>query len=118
MSQTPHAVATLEQALVDDYCRKATQKSSLEKNLGKMREQIIAAFEAGAVCPLEGPALVELVPQDKPEFSAKDLFVQYLMQHTHASRELATLRVETFLASAPRKPVPSLRVKLNPEYRP
>ena len=108
--------ATLEQALVDEYCHKATQKRQADKYLKKERGGIIEAMQAGTICPTGGPGLIELSSRDVAELSWKEMAIEYLMGRDGLTRIQAEQRAEARFEKVPRKPEPYLSTTLNPDY--
>jgi hypothetical protein len=113
----------LDQQLVTEFAEFRALNTKIEKWLKAVREDFLEKFDAGFVCPTEGPFLLELGGGSKANINWKQEFFERLKADFEAagstcevSEQLAITKMVEMERLAGRSPYQTIEVKPNPSY--
>jgi hypothetical protein len=112
----------LDQKLVNEFALFRALKNKIEKWLKECREQFLAKFEEGALCPTSGPFILVAEPGEG-RIDWKKEFFSYLVENfklagsaDDVAETLAVTKMASIEKTGERKPIVELSVKTNPSY--
>ena len=75
----------LDQGLVTEFAEYRSLKNKIEKWLDAVRENLLAQFKAGFVCPTDGPYLLERESGSRSKVDWQQEFFDYVKQEYESS---------------------------------
>jgi hypothetical protein len=100
----------LTQRQVSRYVRLNALVSRATKKRNALRDEIVAEMKRGAVCPSEGPFILEYTEVLRRPDAWKEL--AYKLARRFKARKL----LDKWHAALPQKPVDTLNIRRNPDY--
>lgn len=97
-----------------EYVNYGAQEKQAKEQRAKLRLELLARFERGAVCSDRGPFLLEVNPYDKTEIDWK-AETKTLLKAVHGKRWKVFF--DKIVNEAPETPVKRLDVTVNPKYK-
>jgi hypothetical protein len=113
----------LDQKLVTEFAEFRAFKTKIEKWLKQTREVFLEEFEKGFACPLDGPYLLVLEPNERSAVNWKQEFFLQLKTGFEAlgkpcdeAETLAVSKMAEIEMAAGKKTVIELAIKVNPSH--